>query len=377
MKSFYFFSIPFRRQVWGICCFALIGGLVACQESEEVLPEQEQAARFTRLPNFSWERGHVANLTLQGDRLFYSNALTPGFFSAAGTQEQFSARSFDMNFGQAHGEILSIGALDTRASLLAMANTDYNSLDVLRLNALTIPDHPANYQLNPGWFGLPSFGVQGNVILSSWVDPLGGSSLEDRVFLVQVDAQAARLPVINQEAPVIEKILLDYRFEDRPLTELYSVFAMESGWLISGGIAGRQSSFVLSEAGAVTPLFEDLRRFVVLGTDTFVDGSRLVLSEEGLFRSASGNVMDLEPVFASSTLRGVRVVEERIVVWTGTDELFELEGEGDSATLTRINTEGLEDLQFTDVALFDGFVHIATRNGLFKIAQDDFWMPAE
>ncbi|EIM76930.1 hypothetical protein A3SI_08331 [Nitritalea halalkaliphila LW7] len=286
-------------------------------------------------------------------------------------------RAFDMRFGQAHGEFLSIGALDTRASLLAIANEDYNSLDVLRLDALTIPDHPANYQLNPGWFGLPSFGVQGNVVLSSWVDPLGGSSLEDRVFLVEVDAQSGRLPVINQEVPVMNRILLQYRFEDMPITELYSVFALETGWLISAGVAGRQSSFLLTETGEVTPVFEDLRRFVVLGTDTFTDGSRLVLSEEGLFRSASGNVLDLEPMFANNTLRGVRVVEDRILVWTGVDELFELEGQGESAVLTRLNTEGLENLQLTDVALFDGFVHIATRNGLFKIAQEEFWMPAE
>ncbi|WP_162098426.1 hypothetical protein [Nitritalea halalkaliphila] len=68
--------LPFRRfSVLATCGLLLFGGLSSCQESEDVLPEQEQEARFIRLPNFNWERGHVANLTLQGDRLLYSNAL--------------------------------------------------------------------------------------------------------------------------------------------------------------------------------------------------------------------------------------------------------------------------------------------------------------
>lgn len=367
-----------RKASWLFLAMISVFTFISCGEDPILEEPKPETVSFERLMNFNWTRVDVGKLAVIGDRLYYSNVLTPGYFKG-GEQHQFSMRVFDMRFGHAFSDAFTIGVSDNRRSLIVLPNFGYADNYVSFLNSGNIPSLPLDYLLNPGWSENPNFGLNGNYLLSSWESGTTSGTM-DPVFIMELNLDSnpgsPENLILNRNQPVSKIIPLNFEVDGRKVWELISVFPFEEGWLASLDIAGLQISVQISKDGRVQPLFEKLERFVLYGVEKLPSGELFISNEEGMFYSPSGSPFELVQFARTNRDFRFKFIEDRLVVWVGDDQLFEVENYRTPAELKLVALEnkGLEGFQVKDVALFEGKMYVSSNGGLMVKNEADFWV---
>lgn len=360
--------------------FLLIGlasFLVSCNDDIDEPMEEEAIVRFERNTNLSWGRAHVGLLSKIDDRLFYSNINNPGFFDAEGRQNQFAFRSFDMRFGHVFTKYFTVGVSDNRRSLLIIPNINYASNRTISLGEGRIPELTPDFLLVPGWSEVPNFSLNDNFLISSWENANPRENVN--VFILELNAVDNNLgeggKIVSFTEPILNKIPIDYTIDGFRMSQLISAFPFEDGWIVSADIAGLQPAFFVEKNGNVTPLFSDNRRFAIFGLQQSESGELFVANENGFYFSPSGNPTELNQIASVNATLRFKLIDDRLVVWAGTDSLFELKDfkNPDNIRLVELENEGLQGLLVKDVELFQGEFYVATNAGLFLKSEEDFW----
>lgn len=351
--------------------------LVSCDD--ESTPEEVifEPVPFERLMNFNWSRLNVGMLDVIEDRLYYSNELTPGYFTE-GSQFQFPLRQFDMRFGHVFSNDFTIGVSENRRSLVVLPNFQYSDNYISLLNSSTISKLPSDYLLTPGWNENPNFGINDDFVISSW-EKGAGSEEYDRVFILKLNlAPNPGKPdrfVLDRNQPVSEIIPLDFQIDNKDIYSLISVFPFEDGWLASIDVSGVQTSVQIFRDGKVQPLFENIGRFVLLGVEKLPTGELFVSNESGLYYSESGSPYELTQFASSDQFFRIKFIEDHLVVWAGDDRLFEVQNyrTPSEIKLVALENTGIKEYQIKDIAYFEGKVYVSTNGGLFLKDEEDFW----
>ena len=371
-------QFSFWRRVSSLFIVAVsVFTLISCSEDPILEEPTPQAVPFQRLMNFNWARIDVGKLAVIGDRLYYSNVLTPGYFKE-GKQHQFSMRVFDMRFGHVFSDAFTIGVSENRRSLIVLPNLGYADNYVSYLNSLNIPDLPTDYLLTPGWSENPNFGINGNYLLTSW-ESVNTQRTMDLVFIMELNfAPNPGHPdnlILDRNKPVSRIIPLNFEVDGRKVWKLISVFPFEEGWLASLDIAGLQISVQISKDGRVRPLFEKLERFVLYGVEKLPSGELFISNEGGMFYSNSGSPFELIQFGRANRDIRFKFIGDRMVVWVGDDQLFEVQKYRTPSELkfVALENKGLEGFKVKDVALFEGKMYVSSNGGLFVKREADFW----
>lgn len=351
--------------------------LVSCDD--ESTPEEVtfEPVPFERLMNFNWSRLNVGMLDVIEDRLYYSNELTPGYFTE-GTQFQFPLRQYDMRFGHVFSNDFTIGVSENRRSLVVLPNFQYSDNYISFINSSSISKLPSDYLLTPGWNENPNFGINGDFLISSW-EQGAGSEEYDRVFILKLNlAPNPGKPdrfILDRNQPISEIIPLDFQIDGKNIYSLISVFPFEEGWLASIDVAGVQTSVQIFRDGKVQPLFENIGRFVLLGVEKLPTGELFVSNENGLYYSESGSPYELTQFASSDQFFRIKFIEEHLVVWAGDDRLFEVQNyrTPSEIKLVALENTGIKEYQIKDIAYFEGKVYVSTNGGLFLKDEVDFW----
>lgn len=367
----------FRRALSFTLMAFSASSLVSCDD--ESTPEEVtfEPVPFERLMNFNWSRLNVGMLDVIEDRLYYSNELTPGYFTE-GTQFQFPLRQYDMRFGHVFSNDFTIGVSENRRSLVVLPNFQYSDNYISFINSSSISKLPSDYLLTPGWNENPNFGINGDFLISSW-EQGAGSEEYDRVFILKLNlAPNPGKPdrfILDRNQPISEIIPLDFQIDGKNIYSLISVFPFEEGWLASIDVAGVQTSVQIFRDGKVQPLFENIGRFVLLGVEKLPTGELFVSNENGLYYSESGSPYELTQFASSDQFFRIKFIEEHLVVWAGDDRLFEVQNyrTPSEIKLVALENTGIKEYQIKDIAYFEGKVYVSTNGGLFLKDEVDFW----
>lgn len=367
----------FRRALSFTLMAFFASSLFSCDD--ESTPEELtfEPVPFERLMNFNWSRLNVGMLDVIEDRLYYSNELTPGYFTE-GTQFQFPLRQYDMRFGHVFSNDFTIGVSENRRSLVVLPNFQYSDNYISFINSTSISKLPSDYLLTPGWNENPNFGINGDFLISSW-EQGAGSEEYDRVFILKLNlAPNPGKPdrfILDRNQPISEIIPLDFQIDGKNIYSLISVFPFEEGWLASIDVAGVQTSVQIFRDGKVQPLFENIGRFVLLGVEKLPTGELFVSNENGLYYSESGSPYELTQFASSDQFFRIKFIEEHLVVWAGDDRLFEVQNyrTPSEIKLVALENTGIKEYQIKDIAYFEGKVYVSTNGGLFLKDEVDFW----
>lgn len=360
-------------------------GLLACGEDSESPEPIEELVRFERQSNLVGQRAELGRFSMIGDRLYYSNEYNPGYFEEDGNQEQTSFRQYDMRFGHVFTSDYTVGVLGNRRALAILPNVDYSTSFTRFLDYQVIPDLPSDFLLQPGWSEVPNFGLNENFLISSWegVFEPGESNRWDRVFILELNSVPNEFGndavYVDRTEPVLNKIPVDYTSNGNKMSGLISVFPFEEGWIASAMIDGYETTFKIERDGTAKPLRDELGRFVIYSLEQGPEGDLFAADEEGLLYSQSGSPFELQRIATANVLLRFRFIGDRLLVWVGSDQLFELKNYRDPATIQLVELEnaGLEGVWIKDAALFGGKFYVATNAGLFLKEEAEFWKEKE
>lgn len=354
--------------------------LFSCNQDQEEMEPVEELVKFERQSNLSGQRASIGKFAVFDDRMYYSNSYNPGYFTPDGQQNQFGLREYDMRFGHVFSEDFTVGVSGNRRSLIVLPNIGYSSNYTVFLNYQDIPGLPSNYLLEPGWSEVPNFGLNEQFLISSWERPFIADNPENHetVFILElnvVDNPGNSGSILDWQQPVLNKIPLNYTYNGREIFNLITVFPFEEGWISSLDVAGIQTTFKIGRDGSVVPLQDQLSRFVLFSLEKSPEGELFASSEEGLFFAESGSPFDLRQIATSNVVIRFRFIGDRMVVWTGQEQLYELRNYRDPETIELVELQniGLEGTFVKDVMLFGGKFYVATSGGLFLKDEEDFW----
>ncbi|MBN7812283.1 hypothetical protein J0A68_15120 [Algoriphagus sp. H41] len=339
-----------------------------------------EAVSFERVMNFNFGRADVGRMDVIDDRLYYSNIVTPGYFDKTGTQVQYGTKHYDMRFGHIFTKDFMVGVSENRRSLIFLPNIGFASNKIIYLNALNIPDLQGDLLLMRGWSEVPNFSLNGNYLLSSWELPLDASR-EDAgkgVFLLELNMSGTEGGlVLDRDQPVLRRIPLGFAIEKemKPIYQIITAFPFEQGWLASINVDGVQTSVKIEKDGRIDLLQNRLERFVLYSVERSSQGELFVSDEDGLLYSESGNPFELVRIATVNRFLRFKFLEDRVVVWTAEDRIFELKDFRDVSKirLVELENKGLEGIQVKDVELFNGSVYVSTNGGFFVKEEADFW----
>lgn len=356
----------------------------SCDEELPLPPPEleEETVPFQRISTLVWRGADSGKLEVIGDRMYFSNIHTPGYFDKELVQHQYVVEDYDMRFGHVFTKEFSLGVFGNRRSLVLFPNTQFYEDYKIYLNALNIPELPADFLLQPGPTEKASFGINGNYVLSSWEKSLG-AGLDDpheSVFILELNANGYSSSgdlVVDKAQPVLRKIPLDFAVDKTStrIERLLSVFPFGEGWLASVEAGGLRYTVEVRRDGAAVPLAKQFDRYMLYSAVRDKNGGLFVTHQEGLFYSSSGSPFELRQIAEFSQAARIKLIDDRMVVWIEGETLWELKDylDGTKMSLAQLEHKGLEGLKVKDVALFEGMAFVATNGGLFFKEEADFW----